>query len=145
MLAICWCEWQVDQSLCIPCSPLWPAEVHMNHLRTAAFLSCYPPPPSLHCGESGERYALSLGNPISLIMLRQYFYLLFMLLMPHPDTDIISFSFFMWFCHHSGVRKCSLIYLFIFSLEVRQTLSQIPKITFHQKNVLNKSDSKSDS
>lgn len=32
-------------------------------LTTGAFLSHYPrPPPSLHCGESVERYAQSLGD-----------------------------------------------------------------------------------
>ena len=69
-----------------------------------------------------------------------------MLLMPHPDTDIMPLPFFMWFCHHltniRGLESGSLFFVFFLNLEVRQTLSQIPnKITRYQKNVLKKSDS----
>lgn len=50
-------------SLLISFSLLWAAGILMNLLTTSVFfLSCYPPSPSLYCGLSVERCALSLGD-----------------------------------------------------------------------------------
>lgn len=136
-----------------------PAELMLQGLLlwvTASSVSSYPFPssgllgtprnclffcPVIHllnhftCGVSVERCALSLGDQTLFFSLcwGNAFYLLFMLLMPHPDTDIISLPFFMWFCHHltniHGLESGSLFFK-VFKPWGKTDISQ-NKITSH--------------
>lgn len=89
-------------SLLISFPLLWAAGILMNSSQLPFFCPVIHLLNHFTCGVSVERCALSLGDQTLFFSLcwGNAFYLLFMLLMPHPDTDIISLPFFMWFCHH---------------------------------------------
>lgn len=94
----------------------------LNHCHVVKVLR------EMHCHLETEHYFAHYAE----VMLC----LLFMLLMPNPDTDIIPLPFFTWFYHHlTGSRGLKVVAFFFSLLEVRQKLSLIPdKITPHQKN-----------